>query len=101
MIKISKELLNEAIGNISDIYNIKIVNDYLFWDNGYSNQINIYELLYKCKCWALNKGYEIVHMADTTKVYKNRNEIYNVTNVKIYCLENFFEACEWILKELK
>lgn len=30
MIKISKELLNEAIGNISDIYNIKIVNDYLF-----------------------------------------------------------------------
>jgi hypothetical protein len=60
-------------------------------------EIEIHKYLYKCKEWALNKGYEIIHMADTTKIYKNKYEVYNATNVTIYCLENFFKACEYIL----
>ena len=62
-------------------------------------KIDIYRYLYKCKVWALSKDYEIVHMADATKIYKNKYEVYNVTNLTLYCLDNFFNACDWILNQ--
>lgn len=103
---ISKELL-------SKVFNLEVINiiinlneditlgqnEVIIIFNDYEQKWNIYELAHKCKEWALSKGCEIVAMADTIKIYRNKYEVYNVTNISLYCLENFFEACEWILKE--
>lgn len=123
MKEISKELLSEVFNckviknekrgacNITDKLNkIGKYQAILFKDLYYHEEenrkvknmtIDIYELAHKCKEWALSKGCEIVFMADATKIYKNKYEVYNVTNVAPYCLENFFEACEWTLHKIK
>jgi hypothetical protein len=46
---LSEEILNEILGNVSKIYDIKIVNNYVIWNNGYVNEINIYELMHLAK----------------------------------------------------
>ena len=110
MIEISKELFNEVMGNVSDIYNMKVVNDYLFWDNGYSNQINIYELAHKCKEWAFTKGYIVISGATTSndwcsticKVIKENPYIEEVSHTWEQTeVEAIFKACEWILHKTK
>jgi hypothetical protein len=109
---INKELLSEVYNfeviKLQRLDDIRILNmEFYGWavrcKESYNDFLitSLYELAYKCKEWALIKGYEIVDMADTTKIYKNKYEVYNVTNVTLYCLDNFFKACEWILKESK
>lgn len=112
MIEISKELFNEVMKNVGDIYNMKVVNDYLFWDNGYSNQINIYELAYKCKKWAYTKcNYTLestsnpfggfckikIYEIDIGKAYNISDDVYRGTNE----VEAIIKACQWILDNTK
>lgn len=107
---ISKELLGEVLNkNVTEVYfhkkhgwKFKTHKEENGWISDSDTPLpNIYNLIYECKMYALSKGYEVVHMANTTKIYRTGYEVYNVTNTKVYCLENFFEACEWVRKEAK
>jgi|GEM_PF-5529588 len=56
---LSEEILNEILGNVSKIYDIKIVNSCVIWNNGYVNEINIYELMHLAKVKLLEYGYSL------------------------------------------
>lgn len=112
--KISKELLSEVLG--------REVTDFEHWDNneyrctayfdGFRQRffINIYELAYKCKEWALVKGYIIKsepydYNEDSTfsggYFYITRvNNMHSCPNCGANKSEvqAVIDACEWILK---
>jgi hypothetical protein len=58
------------------------------------------ELANKCREWAFKNGYEIVVLAYMVRIYRSGYEVY-YSNTKLFDLDMFFEACEWILKESK
>ena len=111
---ISKELLSEVLDiKLEDIVDFKMFMNELFYyqelllrancqgkiskhKDSTQQSINIYEFAYKCKEWAFKRGYEIVVLANSIKIYKNHFEVYN-TNTKLYDLDMFFRACNWIL----
>lgn len=104
---ISKELLSEVLNEEVDVIDIRTsIDDYSIPENeiryypalatGYAS-INIYELAYKCKDWALSKGYILqswykncicINITDDF----NKNSYYGDSEV-----EAIFKACEWIL----
>lgn len=117
---ISKELLSEVLGHkIWKILNCNIGTlRYCIYPNKrdepseYTFPINIHELAYKCKEWALNKGYRLLSGFDE-KEYENSPDIeYSCIVNHIYCEggcrsdnnfnsysepEAIFKACQWIL----
>ena len=111
---ISKELLNEVLKNtvyeenddiIKVIYDIK-ANEVVFWtDEEYFNSVNIYELMHKCKEWAVGNGNSISSIVTedvcSASVYSDVDGI-----IEAYCIasdtevDSVFKACEWILNEI-
>ena len=100
---ISKELLNEVIGDVVEIgsYNYSEIElniqHYSFkeW-----NRFNIYELAHKCKEWALEQGYNF-------KAYDKHYDVMKFDGYNFKCLAEFeadseqqsvFDACQWILE---
>ena len=55
---LSEEILNEILDNVSEVYDIKVVNNTVFWNNGYINEINIYELMYLAKEFLYTQTYD-------------------------------------------
>jgi hypothetical protein len=98
---ISKELLSEVLGNkVTNISN-GCTEDELkvsayFGVVRQSFYINVWELSHKCKNWALSKGYEIVVLSHSIKIYKNSHEVYYDEAIN-YDVSKFFKACQWIL----
>ena len=107
---ISKELLSEVLGvYVRDgwyfDYELLIYtyDKILGLDENYHSQINIYELVHKCKEWASNNQFTLVSgdsghgFVCSVGHYSN-----NAINAEFY-EENEFNAviqgCEWILKE--
>ena len=109
----SKELLSEVL-NVNDInlviYNIDFPNtieytQYASVARGVrSTEINIYELIHKCKEWAFDQDYTI----RTAKWDKDYYEVkilghYLTTKKKLIKAttepEAIFKACEWILAQ--
>lgn len=69
------------------------------------HNINIYELAYKCKEWALNNGYEIYSKQDGfCGIGLSGGDDYGVYWDYVFYadaeIEAIFKACEWIRKEL-
>ena len=113
---ISKELLNEVLGDIiSVIHGIDKGNELLFHleSNSVLHNINIYELAHKCKEWAFHRHYELSTWK-TTKEPKSEygNSKWNekmiektrwVTSLGLHYTfaetepESIFKACQWIL----
>lgn len=121
---INKELLSAVLDNevpyqvkvhkiiiknnsLNYFYNSKDSGGGLFEANEY---INIYELAYKCKEWALNIGYSLESITNRSCIMGNNYEYY--ASVKIHKATNsmiehnidedtetkaIFKACQWIL----
>lgn len=123
---ISKELMSEVLGyrvlsNILIQEEIIIKLNFEYFQTKYENdEINIYELAYKCKEWACKKGYSIISISDFDirhdtidnydkyyfTAYINMN-LFPELNKKEYTHlhdinsstepEAIFKACQWIL----
>lgn len=129
-LKISKELISEVLNiKPEDIVSFKIFMNELFYyrelllradcqgniskhRDSIKQSINIYEFAFKCKEWIINKEYHI-----NTSENRINNYIYLYKMIKSDFgyeidksngvqfdskgyINNLFEACEWILKEL-
>ena len=101
-LKISKELIYEVLNipkeNIVDIY---IDGKYLLIkkDNNRIEEHNIYEFAFKCKEWALTKGYFIYSTNELSFIKTFSLEtIETFSNGKDTEVEAITKACEWILE---
>ena len=103
---ISQRLFEEvfngcAFGDIEDNYIIKYSQPCIIMEGSWvESEVNISEFLEECYLWAYSKGYEIVRLSHTIKVFKNGYEVY-FTETKLYSSEDYFKVCEWILNEVK
>lgn len=114
---ISKELLSEVLGYEIEIRGFR--DKYIPSNFEYIKDmvdvkiINIFELAYKCKEWALNKGYYISsNIYDNNgccQLFKDNSSVCNECG-EIESLEHFhsscesgaiFKACQWILDNKK
>lgn len=104
-LKISKELLNEVIGDIVDIgsYNYPIlelnIQHYSFreW-----TKFNIHEIAHKCKEWAFSQGYSYIGNNKLLNIYREDSQIICIANKDImnwFDINVDFIACEWILQQ--
>ena len=106
----SKELLSEVLGLKINLVEIDEARNKVFY---YCNQfgritgeINIYELVHKCKEWAFDKGFVL-------KSYKKQGAFSGTYHYAIdindkICewlanteYEAIFKACEWIMEQTK
>ena len=117
-LKISKELLSEVLNYEVDAFLGINKNEIDYTccrdeNEGYIDiSINLYEFAFKCKEWIINKEYHINTSEDSINnyiyLYKMVKsdfgyEIDKSNGVQFDSKEyinNLFEACEWILKEL-
>lgn len=106
-LKISKELIKNVLvketENLSDNFIFSIKDNYiLFVDEGECQfEVNIYEFAYKCKEWALSKGYFIYSTHELSFIKSLSLEtIETFSNGKDTEIECILKACEWVLKEL-
>lgn len=102
---ISKELF-EAV------YNCDITTDKDML--GAYKRINIYEFAFKCKEWALKKGYIIQSELEgytfeniaysICRVYFDGDKVYDNYEINNICYQDekiaIIEACEWVLREV-
>lgn len=105
-LKISKELLSEVLGY--EVYAFLGISeneiDYTCCrdkDIGYEDtSINIYEFAFKCKEWALTKGYFIYSTNELSFIKSFSLEtIETFSNGKDTEIECILKACEYILKD--
>jgi len=110
---ISPGLLNSVLNLSTEIDKVKYIENnmviYGSWtlsEFGWYDEINIFELAYKCKEWAKRNGrfIEIKTCKYGYRVYV-WEERYTESPLVIingdYEPDAIFEACEWILKENK
>lgn len=124
-LKISKELLGEVLGYEVDAFLGISENeiDYTCCRDkniGYEDiSINIYEFVFKCKEWAMDKGYQIISGLSDEPAYRKQDEkayaqiryytedengngeyeeMYFMANTEV---EAVIKASEYILKESK
>ena len=108
---ISKELLSEVLEveiiDFEIIWNILnyIIPNYETEEDGdliyieLSQNINIYEFAFKCKEWALSKGYFIYSTNELSFIKTFSLEtIETFSNGKDTEIECILKACEWILE---
>ena len=110
-LKISRELLSEVL-------KLEVVKHSLFNKRGNTFNItymqsedslkanwmpvNVYEFVFKCKDWALSKGYFIYSTNELSFIKTFSLEtIETFSNGKDTEIECIIKACEWIIKERK
>lgn len=116
-LKISKELLNEILKRpveIIDIGEFKcMIRNSTYFDNEQSGVVysylygnkeirfmSIYEFAFKCKEWALTRGYFIYSTNELSFIKSFSLEtIETFSNGKDTEIECILKACEWILNE--
>lgn len=119
---ISKELLSEVLELEDDIISIELKGNIVIWVAGVpfettmipscTGAINIYELAFKCKEWALNKQYSLHSgydkLVNKYDVYVNLllfgddESTIGGWDTKIYFIADtepgaIFKACQWLL----
>lgn len=104
-LKISKELLNAVLGH-NDTCNERIIQNKLLYmckNDGmidYEYEYNIYEFAFKCKDWALSKGYFIYSTHELSFIKSFSLEIIETfANGKDTEIECIIKACNWILEK--
>jgi len=118
---ISKELLSEALDDkvkmilsnscdVEELVDEEIEENELmvFYDVNYTcySKYNIYEVAYKCKEWAFDKGYQILSYPSSSALILNtdiKDTCYNTNfkNGKKYDPMCDIEVCQWILDNKK
>lgn len=95
----SKELLSEVLGENVSVIKQEKQNELLILANNLGRVINIYELQYKCKEWALDNGYEVVVFSDYVQLKELGQSLQfsNDSNIP-YDINDVFLACQWILE---
>ena len=111
-----KNVLVEETENLSDDFTFNIKDNYiLFADEGECQfEVNIYEFAFKCKEWALNKGYTIESHTNRSCLSGNNYEYFSIAKIfkgtssmRINTIEenteieSTIQACEWILEQQK
>ena len=117
---ITKELLRKVLPketeNLSEDFSFYIDEDYIvFRDEGECQfEVNIYEFAYKCKEWALSKGYTIESHTNRSFISKYNREYFSVAKIfketdsmrintinESTEIETIIKACNWILEQNK
>jgi hypothetical protein len=101
-LKISKELLSEVL-NLNITYIERCNNSIVYKVSVYDREeeVNIYEFVFKCKEWALTKGYFIYSTNELSFIKTFSLEtIETFSNGKDTEIECILKACEWVLKEI-
>ena len=99
-LKISKELLSEVFKlNICEAY---IENNNLYFDMGLPliQRINLYEFAFKCKEWALKKGFKIYSSCKSSSISQGGILLW-ISSGENNEIETIIKACEWILENSK
>ena len=107
-LKISKELIKNVLEketeNLSDDFTFNIEDNYiLFVDEGECQfEVNIYEFTFKCKEWALDKGYKIQSQITGdnkghSHITKKNNDVWAKGFFGNTEVEVIIKACEFIL----
>ena len=100
---ISKELLSEVL-KLNITYIERCNNSIIYKISVYDREeeVNIYELAYKCKEWALNKNYTLLSSieidcgyCDISFIINNKAKHKLITEASE--VEAIFKACQWIL----
>ena len=105
-LKISKELIRTVLEketeNLQDDFTFDIIDNYIiFADDGECMfEVNVYEFIYKCKEWALKKGFKIYSSCKTSSISRDGTLLW-ISPGENNEIETIFKACEWILKEAK
>ena len=102
----SKELLSEVLSKEVEEERFIDSNSLTYVNSGIYEDINIYELVHKCKEWAFDKGFVL-------KSYKKQGAFSGTYHYAIdindkICewlanteYEAIFKACEWIMEQTK
>ncbi len=102
-LKISKELIIKVMDIKYPFSDVQLNNNILSWwrEDVYFEEtvkINIYEFAYKCKEWALSKGYFIYSTNELSFIKSLSLEtietLSNGKDTEIVCI---IKACEWIV----
>ena len=114
-LKISKELIKnvlvEETENLPDDFTFDIIDNYIIFadDGACMFEVNIYEFAFKCKEWALTKGYMMKienHYSDSI-VIQIRKTISNSAYIEPWKktfrseVEAIIKVCQWILENIK
>jgi hypothetical protein len=104
--EISKELLEKVLGRSCtkdvelDPDDLSIKIPFSHYQTQYDgDEINVYELVQKCKEWAYSIGYEIVSFAEHTSVHFHYSfALCQLTNTMPFDINAVFNASEWVLE---
>ena len=71
-----------------------------------TEKINIYELAFQCKAWALKNNFNITSMivkdGGKCEIYNKFQTNYNTKKIKAETeIEAIFKACEWVLEQIQ
>lgn len=117
--EISKELIIKVMDIKYPFSDIQLNSNILSWwreDVFFEERmkINIYEFAFKCKEWALDKGYTIESHTNRSFISKYNSEYFSVAKIfketdsmRINTIDESTEikaiikACEWILEQQK
>lgn len=117
--EISKELASSVLGlNVayteSCEHRDNIIGIWADMNTKPIKEINTYEFAFKCKEWALNKGYTIESHTNRSCLSGNNYEYFSIAKIfkgtssmRINTIEEnteieaIIEACEWILEQSK
>ena len=101
---ISKELIKNVLvketENLPDDFTFDIIDNYIiFADDGECMfEVNIYEFAFKCKEWALSKGYFIYSTHELSFIKSLSLEtIETFSNGKDTEIDCIIKACEWVV----
>ena len=101
-LKISEELICEVLGlDPTSGFNYSIEDNQIVVSNLGEQlfEVNIYEFAFKCKEWALTKGYFIYSTNELSFIKSFSLEtIETFSNGKDTEIECILKACEWILE---
>ena len=119
-LNISKELIKNVLvketENLSDDFTFDIKDNYILFDDDGECQfeVNIYEFAFKCKEWALDKGYTIESHTNRSFISKYNREYFSVAKIfketdsmrintidESTEIEAIIKACNWILEQNK
>ena len=108
VLKISKELLSEVLNYEVDVFLGINKNEIDYTccrdeNEGYIDiSINLYEFTFKCKEWALSKGYFIYSTHELSFIKSLSLEtIETFANGKDTEIECIIKACEWLQENIK
>ena len=109
MILPSKELISKVLSKEVEEERFVDSNSLTYVNSGIYEDINIYELVHKCKEWALSKGYDTRSGFNSylkcyfCDIYKDliHQARYEYATKRTSEPEAIFKACEWIMEQTK